>query len=371
MDGSELELQELRRALERNEALVAIHYACESFLKAKDYPAGIACVALHDLQTGETLAFSRSDAPPTVTGNDREVRLLDRFYNQMAARGEARFVHWNMNRPEYGFSALAARYEYLTGKPPNAAVPERRLDLDELLTARFGEDYAPHSKLESTARLNNLDMRSFKSGKTEAELFDNGDWGTITRSTASKATIIAQLLVLLAEGNIRTVSSAGTVAFAGGRLDAVSLVLALGDRMLPVQRSLRVRSHGRPALTLADEYDDQYLYRALLVQFFDDVRDEEYTPSYAGQNSRIDFLIPQYTLGVELKHTRTGLGDRELGQQLIVDRERYKGHPSVTHLLCLVFDHDGHLRNPRALEDDLRRDVTTTDIAVTVRIYDR
>jgi hypothetical protein len=56
---AELELQELRRALDRNEALVAVHYACESFLTAKDRPAGVACVALHDLQTGETLAFSR------------------------------------------------------------------------------------------------------------------------------------------------------------------------------------------------------------------------------------------------------------------------------------------------------------------------
>jgi hypothetical protein len=79
MRSSELELQELTRALDMNEALVAVHYACESFLTAKDHPAGVACIALHDLQTDETLAFSRSDAPTTIEGDDREVHLLSRF----------------------------------------------------------------------------------------------------------------------------------------------------------------------------------------------------------------------------------------------------------------------------------------------------
>jgi hypothetical protein len=297
--------------------------------------------------------------------------MLDRFYGELTARGEADFLHWNMNRPEYGFNALATRYEYLTGQAPPAATPARRFDADELLAAHFGEDYAPHGKLESTARLNKLDTRSFRNGKTEAELFAKGDWGTLTRSAASKAKIIAQLLKLLADGNIRTAGSAGAITFAGAHIDAVSLVLALGERMVLVKRSLRVRPHGRPPLTFSDEYDDQYLYRAVLVQFFDDVRDEEYTPSYAGKNSRIDFLLPRYKLGIELKHTRPGLKDGELGEQLIVDRDRYLPHPSVTHLVCLVFDFDGHVRNPRGLEEDLRQTVSTTEIAVTVRIYDR
>jgi hypothetical protein len=370
MRKPELELQELRQALDRNEALVAVHYACESFFEAKDHPAAVACAALHDLQTDETLAYSRANAPPEITGEAREVHLLDRLYDDLKLRGEAYFLHWNMNRPEYGFSALAARYEYLTGKAPTATIPERRCDVDGLIAAQFGEDYAPHGKLESTARLNNLDMRSFRNGKTEAELFANGDWGTIARSVSSKAKIIAQLLARLAEGSLRTAGSAGTIAFAGTRLDAVSLVLALGERMLLVERSLRIRPRGRPPLDFVDEYDSQYLFRGLLAQFFDDIRDEEYVPSHAGKNSRIDFLLPAYKLAVELKHGGA-LNDAMLGEQLIVDRDRYSGHRSVTHLLCLVLDHNGHLRNPRALEADLRRDVSTSEIAVTVRIYDR
>src|SRR3954469_11242524 len=101
-----LEFQELRRALDRNGALVAVHYACESLTTAKEHPAGVACVALYDLQTGDTLAFSRSDAHPTVTGDDREIQLLDAFYRELISHGDAYFLHWNMNRPEYGFTAL-------------------------------------------------------------------------------------------------------------------------------------------------------------------------------------------------------------------------------------------------------------------------
>ena len=101
------------------------------------------------------------------------------------------------------------------------------------------------------------------------------------------------------------------------------------------------------------------------------MREEEYTPSYAGSNSRIDFVLPEFSLGIELKHARSDMNDSDVGEQLTIDRERYKQHPDVTHLICLVFDHDGMLRNPRGLEKDLHREHSHPDLTVTVRIYDR
>ncbi|MFJ1959013.1 hypothetical protein ACIOGT_39235 [Streptomyces microflavus] len=371
MDKARLTLQELRKAVDLNGSLVSVHYACESFITAKDHPAGVACVAFHDLQTGETLAFSRSDAPPSKsTEEEKEIHVLERFYAELQAREGAHFLHWNMNRPEYGFTAIAARYEYLIGVTPPVSPPHQRVDVDGLLAASFGSAYAPHGRLESIARLNNMDMRSFRVGKDEADLFARSEWGTLSRSTASKAWIIANSLRMLVDGKIQTASSAGSVEFAGANMDAVTLVLAIGDRMRLVMRSMGVRPHGTP-IEFKNEYDDQYLYRALLVQFFDDVRDEEYVPSYAGGNSRIDFLIPRFNIGIELKHTRDGLKDKDIGDQLVIDTARYSTHRSVNHLICLVFDYGGHLRNPRALEEDLRREVSTPEMAVTVKIYDR
>jgi len=56
------------------------------------------------------------------------------------------------NRPEYGFTTLATRYEYLIGQAPSVGTPARCFDVDELLAAHLGEDY-PHGKLEARSDL--------------------------------------------------------------------------------------------------------------------------------------------------------------------------------------------------------------------------
>jgi REase_DpnII-MboI len=52
-------------------------------------------------------------------------------------------------------------------------------------------------------------------------------------------------------------------------------------RFHAVGRQLSIRREGRPTLTLNDEYDVQDLLQSLLILLFDDVRREEWTPSYA------------------------------------------------------------------------------------------
>jgi DpnII restriction endonuclease len=288
----------------------------------------------------------------------------------MQSRIEAHWLHWNMDRPEYGFMALENRWRYLTSDQVPCSPPRNRYDVDNLLCSQFGENYAPHGKLESTARLNDLDMRSFLNGIEEAKGYEASDWAKVSRSASSKAKIIGELFLRLAGGTIKTASSAGHLPFANAKLDAVQTVLAVGERFRRVQVSLRKRSHNRPALVFKDEYDDQYLLRALLVQFFDDVRDEEYSPSYAGGNSRIDYVLPDFKIAVELKHTRSSMDDSELGSQLLIDRERYNKHPDVTHLIVLVFDRENNIRNPRGIESDLQRKHSHPDLTVTVRVID-
>lgn len=361
----------MQAALSRGESLSVVHYACQSFYEAKDHPPEIAAIAVYDLHANEVLAFSRSDAPPGVEGSDRELDLLRRFYDDLSGRLDTHILHWNMNRPEYGFRAIETRYRHLTSESPKVSAPHAISDVDTLIARRFGNGYAPHGRLESTARLNGLDMRSFLSGRAEAERFKSGDWTALTRSTASKAKIIGELFMLLAKGSLVTADSAGQVPFGPTSLDAVTTVLQIGERFILVQRSLAKHPHGKDPLTFNNEWDDQYVYRALLAMFFDDIRDEEFGPSYAGKNSRIDFLLPEYGLAIELKHTRSGLTDGELGEQLVTDTARYAPHPSVRHLVCQVFDYAGHIRNPRALEKDLKKKHSSSELAVTVRIYDR
>ena len=51
-----------------------------------------------------------------------------------------------------------------------------------------------------------------------------------------------------------------------------------------VARQLRKRHDDRSTLDISDEYDVQDLLHSLLCLFFDDIRSEEGTPSYAGSH---------------------------------------------------------------------------------------
>lgn len=43
----------------------------------------------------------------------------------MTARSDARFLHWNMGSPQYGFNALTARYEYWPATQVRTALGHR------------------------------------------------------------------------------------------------------------------------------------------------------------------------------------------------------------------------------------------------------
>lgn len=120
-----------------------------------------------------------------------------------------------------------------------------------------------------------------------------------------------------------------------------------------ITKALRKRHDNRDTLDIRDEYDVQDLLNALLQIYFDDIRAEEWTPSYAGKCSRIDFVLKKQEVVIEVKMTRQGLRDKELGDQLIIDIERYKSHPNCKTLICFVYDPDGRITNPRGLINDL------------------
>ena len=125
------------------------------------------------------------------------------------------------------------------------------------------------------------------------------------------------------------------------------------NRFHKVVRQLRTRYKDRQTLSVSDEYDVQDLLHALLVLYFDDVRAEEWTPSYAGGASRMDFLLKDCQTVVEVKKTRQSMTAKDLGEQLIIDKEKYKSHPDCKMLYCFVYDPDGFLGNPVGIKKDL------------------
>lgn len=138
------------------------------------------------------------------------------------------------------------------------------------------------------------------------------------------------------------------------------------SRFHQVARQLRARYSDRPTIEIEDEYDVQDLFHGLLKLYFDDVRPEEYTPSYAGAASRVDFLLKQEQIVIEIKKTRKGLGAKEVGEQLIIDSQRYQSHPNCGQLICFVYDPEGRIANPRGIENDLTKEINGVPVAVFI-----
>lgn len=149
--------------------------------------------------------------------------------------------------------------------------------------------------------------------------------------------------------------------------DFDGLLTTVFDNFHNCARQLKRRHSERATLEITDEYDVQDLLQALLRLHFTDVRAEEWTPSYAGGSNRMDFLVKEEEIVIEVKMTRAGLKDKELGEQLLIDIAKYKQHPNCKSLYCFVYDPDGHVRNPRGLEKDLETVEKTINIKVFIR----
>jgi len=148
---------------------------------------------------------------------------------------------------------------------------------------------------------------------------------------------------------------------------AIDRVVSICDRFHLATRQLRSQHDDRDTLNVQDEYDVQDLLHALLHLFFDDIRPEEWTPSYAGQSSRMDFLLKPEQIVVKTKKTRKGLDAKAVGSQLIEDIARYQTHPDCKTLICFVYDPDGRIANPRGIENDLNRSEDDLLVKVLIR----
>jgi len=131
-------------------------------------------------------------------------------------------------------------------------------------------------------------------------------------------------------------------------------------------QSLRYRHADRESLIISDEYDVQDLLRSLLHIHFDDIREEDYSPSYAGGNSRIDFVLKNERIVIETKMTNDRLRDKDIGSQLLIDIGRYRAHPDCKVLVVFVYDKGDQIRNKNGLINDLQK---MNSEELTVKVY--
>lgn len=127
------------------------------------------------------------------------------------------------------------------------------------------------------------------------------------------------------------------------------------DRFPDVVASINRRHAGRDGFAINDEYDVQDLLRSICLAYFDDVRAEEAVPGFAGKNSRTDFYLKDEARFIEVKMTRDGLRDKELGEELSIDIPQYREHPGCERLFCFIYDPGRLVRNPTGLKRDLEK----------------
>ncbi len=150
------------------------------------------------------------------------------------------------------------------------------------------------------------------------------------------------------------------------RIDEVLIVLLKGLRR--AMHPLTHRRKGSQSLSFGAEYDVQDLLHALLRPWVADIRPEEFTPSYAGTSTRMDFLLPKHRTVIELKLVRDRAHGKKIGEELIIDIEHYRRHSQCDSLWCVIYDPDHLLTNVAGLKNDLEGERSTVDGRVTVKL---
>lgn len=149
-------------------------------------------------------------------------------------------------------------------------------------------------------------------------------------------------------------------------IDDFEKIIILCRRFPLFANTMRARQKGRNPFIVSDEYDVQDLLHAILRLHYDDVRPEEYSPSYAGKHSRVDFFLPRERMIIEAKMTRKGLGQKEVIDQLLIDVGRYSKVERVDNLVCIIYDPERYCTNPKAIEDDVENSGGRLKVRVVV-----
>lgn len=121
-------------------------------------------------------------------------------------------------------------------------------------------------------------------------------------------------------------------------------------------QELRYRyGQNRNTIHINDEYDVQDLLRSILKIFYHDLRAEDYAPSSAWWNSRIDLVLPEEGIIIEVKNATETLQDKELWAQIAIDLVRYENHPNYKTLIVFIYDKWDNVRNKRWLISDIEK----------------
>jgi len=116
---------------------------------------------------------------------------------------------------------------------------------------------------------------------------------------------------------------------------------------------LRTTHDKRQTMSAKNEYDVQYFLFALLELHFDNILAEEPVPSSVGAASRIDFLLRDERIGIEVKHIKSSTTIKGLSSEMIEDATRYREHPHFDKLIFFIYNPSYLLKSLNAIAKDI------------------
>lgn len=195
-----------------------VHYSSQSLFDAEAgaFSPRITSVVVRHYESGQTVSFATHTSAETlgVPWDEIEARydeierdLLSKFYNFIRDRREKFWVHWNMRNVVFGFEHLEHRYRTLTKAEPPSIPVEVRVNLNDALKDRYGQDYVPDPRMPSLMELNGGRIQGFLTGKEEAEAFAAKDFIRMHTSTIAKVGFFSFVISTALKGKLVTSGS--------------------------------------------------------------------------------------------------------------------------------------------------------------------
>ena len=192
-----------------------IHYSSQSLFDAEAGALSprITSVVVRHYVSGQTVSFATHTVAEYlgISWNDIEARyndvereMLTQFYGFARDRREKFWVHWNMRNVTFGFEHLEHRYRTLTKAEPPSIPIEVRVNLNDVLKRRYGNDYAKDPKMLSLMEMNGGKVQGFLSGKDESEAFKAKDFIRMHTSTIAKVGFFNYVISAASNGKLTT-----------------------------------------------------------------------------------------------------------------------------------------------------------------------
>lgn len=148
--------------------------------------------------------------------------------------------------------------------------------------------------------------------------------------------------------------------------DPLPSLTTIYDRFHAAARVLSSRQRERP-FSIEDEYDVQDLLHALLVVQFDVVCPEEPTPKVGANYSKVDFLLPDYRIGIETKMMRPSLTLAKLSDDLKRDLIDFGSDSRIDTVHIFIYDPQSQIRHASQFEHGLSNAATKLKVHCFIR----